>query len=74
MPHEDRDWIDRWIRAVADESATMSRRKLSSIERHGGVEAAVAAATASGVHLVKLTNDKGDVLIAASLHPFEPLC
>lgn len=67
-------WIEKWIGAVADGSATMSQRRLSSIERNGGTAAAIAAAKASGVHLAKLTDDKGNVLVAASLHPIEPLC
>ena len=67
-------WIGRWIDAVADGSATMSQRRLSSVDRHGGTEAAIAAAKARGVHLAKLTDDQGHILVAASLHPFEPLC
>ena len=74
MREHERTWIDRWIDAVADGSATMSQRRLSSVERNGGVAAAVEAARAKGVHLVKLTDDKGNALVAASLHPFEPLC
>lgn len=70
----DGDWIERWIDAVADGSATMSQRRLGSVERNGGVAAAVTAARARGVHLAKLTDDEGNVIVAASLHPFEPLC
>ncbi len=47
---------------------------ISSVERNGGTSAAIAAVKERGVHLAKLTDDKGNVLVAASLHPFEPLC
>ena len=74
MDQSDRSWIGKWIDAVADGSATMSQRRLSSVERNGGTAAAIAAAKERGVHLAKLTDDKGNILVAASLHPFEPLC
>lgn len=70
----DADWIEAWIAAVADGRATMSQRSAAAVERHGGVEAVIAAARSRGVHLVRLTDDRGKTLIAASLHPFEPLC
>ena len=41
---------------------------------HGGLDAVIKAARAKGVHLVQLTDDKGDVLVAASRDPFETLC
>ncbi|MBN8806878.1 MAG: hypothetical protein J0I47_01365 [Sphingomonas sp.] len=69
-----KDWIDAWLDAVADGSATMSQRLESSIARHGGIDAAVAAARYRGVHLTRLTDDKGKVLIAASQHPIVSLC
>ena len=74
MSQLDQTWIDRWIDAVADGSAPMSQRRLSSGERHGGTAAAIVAAKARGVHLAKVTDDQGNILVAASLHPFEPLC
>lgn len=74
MSELDQTWMTRWIDAVADGSTTMSQRRLSSIERHGGTVSAIAAATKRGVHLAKLTDDKGSILVAASRHPFEPLC
>ena len=70
----DQTWIDNWIAALVDGSTTMSQRRLSSVERNGGTEAAIVAAKERGVHLARLTDDEGNVLIAASLHPFEPLC
>lgn len=74
MSHSEQTWIGRWIDAVADGSATMSQRRLTSVERNGGTAAAISAAKDRGVHLAKLTDDNGNILIAASLHPFEPLC
>lgn len=67
-------WLSQWLDDVAAGSATMSQRSLASIARNGGLDAAVRAARARKVHLVKLTDDTGKVLIAASRHPFRTLC
>lgn len=67
-------WLERWLDAVQSGAAAMSQRKLSSIEAHGGIEQAIAAATRRGVHLVELIDDKGAVLVAASRHPLRTLC
>lgn len=67
-------WLDSWLDDVASGSATMSQRVLTSIEAHGGLDKAVAAARKRGVHLVLLTDDKGTALVAASQKPFETLC
>ena len=67
-------WIEDWLDGVASGGAKMSQRALTSIEAHGGLEPVIAAARARGVHLVKLTDDHGKTLIAASLEPFETLC
>lgn len=67
-------WIETWLDAVASGAATMSQRKRESIEAHGGLEAAIAAARAKGVHLIQLTDDKGNILVAASRQPFHTLC
>ena len=67
-------WIDAWLDGVASGHATMSQRSLASIEQHGGLEAAIQAARQRGVHLIRLTDDRGKVLVAASLSPFETLC
>lgn len=74
MAETDKDWVDRWLDAVRDGTATMSQRSRTSIDAHGGLNVAIAAAKARGVHLVQLTDDKGRLLIAASLEPFETLC
>ncbi len=68
-------WAERWINSVADGKATMSQRKLTWIDRHGGgIEAVTAAAQARGVHLLLLVDDQGERLVAASKHPFKVLC
>ncbi|UAK25673.1 hypothetical protein [Sphingomonas nostoxanthinifaciens] len=74
MAETDKDWVDRWLDAVRDGTATMSQRSRTSIDTHGGLDVAIAAAKARGVHLVQLTDDKGRLLVAASLEPFETLC
>lgn len=66
----DAEWMETWIASVAEGRATMSQRSLATVERNGGVAFAVEAAKARGVHLVRLTDDEGKVVIAASLHPF----
>ena len=67
-------WADDWLDRVAAGELTMSQRAMSVIEAKGGLEPVIAAAQARGVHLVRLTNDAGKVLIAASREPFEVLC
>jgi len=52
-------WAVRWQSSVTDTS--MTQRKLSVIERHGGIEEVTRIATKLGIHLVQLTDDKGDV-------------
>ena len=68
-------WAADWLGTVADGSNTMGQRKLTSIEKYGGgLEAVRAVARVRGVHLVLLTDDKGDELVAASVHPFKVGC
>ena len=70
----DLDWAAQWLDAVASGGAAMSQRKLSSVERRGGLEAVSALARQRGVHLLLLTDDRGEQLFAASLHPFQVIC
>lgn len=63
-----------WLDAVASGEAGMTQRGVRWVAAQGGLEVVVAAAKSRGVHLVRLTDDKGKVLIAASLRPFEALC
>ena len=68
-------WAAEWLDAVADGSNTMSQRKLSSVEKHGGgIEAVKAIAKQKGVHLLLLEDDKGNELVAASTKPFKVVC
>ncbi len=67
-------WADAWLDGVASGAATMSQRAMTTVDAKGGIAPVVAAAKARGVHLLKLTDDQGKVLIAASQHPFEVLC
>lgn len=68
-------WTCAWLDAVVSGASTMSQRKLTSIEAHGGgLEAVRAAARARGVHLLRLEDDHGEVLLAASLKPFTVVC
>lgn len=67
-------WLAKWLDAVLDGSATMSQRTRAWVDKNGGIDAAVAAAEARGIHLVELTGDGGKRLVAASRHPFNVLC
>ncbi len=66
--------LEAWLGSVASGEAAMSQRGVRWVEAQGGLDAVIAAAKARGVHLVRLTDDEGKVLIAASLHPFDALC
>lgn len=68
-------WLAEWLDGVADGSKTMSQRKLSVVEAKGvGLATLRKAAKARGVHLVLLVDDRGQELIAASVHPFKVVC
>lgn len=64
------DWMD----SVAARDGTMSQRNIKWVEANGGLEKLVQAAKARRIHLVQLTDDKGNNLIAASRKPFTSLC
>ena len=67
-------WADDWLDRVAAGELTMSQRAMRVVEAKGGLEPVVAAARARGIHLLRLTDDTGQVLIAASREPFAVLC
>ena len=52
----------------------LSQRNFKWVEANGGIDQLVAIATLQGVHLVKLTDDKGNDLLAASQNLFVTLC
>lgn len=74
MNDADASWISKWLDGVAAGSVTMSQRSRPSIDAHGGIGAVLAAARARRVHLVQLTDERGQLLVAASREPFEVLC
>lgn len=63
-----------WLEAVASGAATMSQRNLKWVEANGGLQELIAAAEQRGVHLVRLTDDKGNDPLAANQKPFQTLC
>ena len=68
-------WATRWLDSVASGANTMSKRKVESIERlGGGLKLIRRLAKQRGVHLVRLTDDKGNKLVAASKSPFKVMC
>lgn len=66
--------FEDWIKSVATGASTMSQRNLKWVEANGGIDKLVDAAKQRGVHLVQLTDDKGNDLLAASPKPFKTLC
>ena len=68
------DAFEDWIDSVATGGSTMSQRNLKWVEANGGVDKLVDTASRRGVHLVQLTDDKGNDLLAASQEPFKTLC
>ena len=68
------DEFESWVSAIATGAATMSQRNFKWVEANGGIDQLVAIATQQGVHLVKLTDDKGNNLLAASQNLFVTLC
>ena len=71
---QDNEWTTKWLNSVVDGSSTMSQRKTSSVEKYGGgINALKRKAKQRGVHLVRLEDDRGNDLIAASLKPFKVL-
>ena len=75
MSKEKDSWAADWLDGVADGSKTMSQRKLSLVEaKDGGLAKLRREARSRGVHLLVLTDDKGNELVAASIHPFKVLC
>ena len=71
-PSKDNAWTKVWLDSVANGASTMSQRKVGSIEkRGGGLETVRREAVKRGVHLVRLEDDKGNDLIAASRQPFK---
>ena len=66
--------FEEWVNSVAEGAATMSQRNLRWVEANGGIDKLVEVARQRGIHLVRLTDDKGNDLLAASQEPFQTLC
>lgn len=65
----------QWLNDVASGKLTMSQRKVDVlVKSEGGLEAVIKAAKEQQIHLLRLTDDKGTELVAASLTPFSALC
>ena len=54
----DTTWLTDWLDGVVNGEVTMSQRTLSSIEEHGGIATAAAAAEERGVHLLQSPTTK----------------
>ena len=68
-------WAEGWLDSVAGGLNTMSQRKLSVIDKHeGGLDAVKELAIQKGVHLLLVTDDEGNEIIAASVNPFRVIC
>ncbi len=77
MKNQEKDemqWAIDWLDSVADNSNTMSQRKLSVVEKRGGLERIKQLARERGVHLLQIEDDKGNELIAAGTKPFKVIC
>ncbi len=59
---------------VADGTNAISQRKLSSIETRGGLEAVKVRAKQKAIPLLRLEDNEGNELAAASLKPFKGVC
>lgn len=67
-------WAEEWLESIANGASSMSQRKLSSIQKQGGIDTVKQIANQKGVHLVLITDDKGNELVAASVNPFTVIC
>lgn len=68
-------WAEEWLDSVVSGASTMSQRKVSSInKRGGGLDVVKNIAQQKGVHLLQITDDEGNELVAASTKPFTVIC
>ena len=64
----------QWVAEVKGRPGSMTQRKESVVVSWpGGVAELVREAQSQNVHLVRVTDDHGVQLIAASIHPFDVL-
>ena len=69
-----KQWITTWLESVAGGSSPLSQRSLSSIEKHGGLGAAIVMAVEKNVHLLLVEDEAGREIVAASKRPFKVIC
>lgn len=68
-------YIEQWLQSIADNTYTMSQRKLSSLKKKGiDMDDLVQKAKACKLHLLLLKDDTGEDLVAASKDEFIVLC
>ncbi len=64
----------QWVRQVKSLPGSMSQRRESVVDSWaGGIAELVRQAQAQNIHLVRVTDDHGVKIIAASVHPFDVL-
>ena len=64
----------QWVAEVKSRPGSMTQRKESVVDAWpGGLAELVREAKSQNVHLVRVTDDHGIQLIAASIHPFDIL-
>lgn len=64
----------QWVEELKSRPGSMTQRKESVVESWpGGTSELVREAKLQNVHLVRVKDDQGVTLIAASVHPFEVL-
>jgi hypothetical protein len=68
------DSIANWLDPVGARRMSMSHRTLKWVEKHGGMQLALQMAGSRSVHLVRLGDAKGNVLLVACIEPFLTLC
>lgn len=65
----------KWLARIASGELTMGQRKVSKVMKNdGALTPIVKAARSKGIHLLQLTDDKGNVLLAGSKEAFKVLC
>ena len=65
----------KWLDGVVNKPTSMTQRKMSAVEKmEGGLAGVTDLARSRGVHLLRLEDDKGDLLIAAGKQEFKIIC
>ena len=63
-----------WVAEVRSRPGSMTQRKESVVDSWpGGLPELVREAKSQNVHLVRVTDDQGVKIVAASIHPFDVL-